>query len=203
MKTISIFCLIALAAFSIPQIARAEENKEAAKLAREAAAAAKDQDFDKAVESARKAAAMDNKYASSLAAALQQRGFAAANERRFPDAIADFGEALKINPRDAGIYERRAAVEMKINDFDKALADYNEAIKIKPNDARIYNYRGYIFEMKGDLKNAMADTEKVLKMERKNAEALARRARLETRLKQQAGMNAPPPAAPAPPPKKP
>jgi len=42
MKTISTFCLIALVTFSIPQFARAEENKEAAKLAREAAAAAKD-----------------------------------------------------------------------------------------------------------------------------------------------------------------
>jgi tetratricopeptide (TPR) repeat protein len=203
MKTISSFCLIALVAFSIPQFAHAEENKEAARLAREAAAAAKDQDFDKAVESARKAAAMDNKYASSLAAALQQRGFAAANERRFPEAIADFTEALKVNPKDAGIYERRAAVEMKINDFDKALADYNEAIKLKSNDARLYQYRGYIYEMKGDFKSAMADTEKILKMERKNPEALARKARLDTRLKQQAGINAPPPAAPAPPPKKP
>lgn len=195
--------MIALVAVSNPQFARAEENKEAAKLAREAAAAAKDQDFDKAVESARKAAAMDNKYASSLAAALQQRGFAAANEKRLPEAIADFTEALKVNPRDAGIYERRAAVEMKINALDKALADYNEAIKIKPNETRYYSYRAYIFEMNGDLKNAMADTEKVLKMEKKNAEALARKTRLETRIKQQAGMNAPPPAAPAPAPKKP
>ena len=207
MKTISTFCLIALVTFSIPQFARAEANKEAAKLAREAAAAAKDQDFDKAVESARKAAALDNKYSTSLAAAMQQRGFAAANERRFPDAIADFTEAIKINPRDAGIYERRAAVEMKINDFDKALADYSEAIKLKPNEAHYYNYRAYIYELKGDLKNAMADTEKVLKMERKNAEALARKTRLETRLKQQAAMNAPqspaPPAPAAPPPKKP
>lgn len=203
MKTISTISLIALVAFSIPQFARAEENKEAAKLAREAAAAAKEQDFDKAVESARKAAAMDNKYSTSLAAALQQRGFAAANERRFPEAIGDFTEALKVNPKDAGIYERRAAVEMKINDFDKALADYNEAIKMKPNDAHLYQYRGYIYEMKGDFKNAMTDTEKVLKMDKKNKEALARKARLDTRLKQQAGMNAPPPAAPAPAPKKP
>ena len=207
MKTIPTFCLIALVTLSVPQFARAQENKEAAKLARDAAAAAKDQDFDKAVESARKAAAMDNKYSTSLAAALQQRGFAAANERRFPDAIADFAEAIKINPRDAGIYERRAAVEMKINDFDKALADYSEAIKLKPNEARYYSYRAYIYELKGDLKNSMVDTEKVLKMERKNAEATARKTRLETRLKQAAAMNAPPASAPpapaAPPPKKP
>src|ERR1700736_6042486 len=87
MKTILTFCLIALVTFSIPQFAHAQENKEAAKLARDAAAAAKDQDFDKAVELARKASSMDNKYANSLAAALQQRGFAAASERRFPDAI--------------------------------------------------------------------------------------------------------------------
>src|SRR3977135_2772692 len=96
MKTIPTFCLIALVALSIPQFAHAQKNKEAAKLAREAAAAAKDQDFDKAVELARKATAMDNKYSTSLAAAMQQRGFAAANERRFPDAIAVFNETIEI-----------------------------------------------------------------------------------------------------------
>lgn len=191
MKTIPTFCLIALLAFSIPQFAHAEENKEAARLAREAAAAAKDQDFDKAVESARKASAMDNKYASSLAAALQQRGFAAANERRFPDAITDFTEALKISPRDAGIYERRAAVEMKTNEMDKAMADYSEAIKINPREVRYYLYRGYIFENQADLRNAMADTEKALKIDKKNAEALARKTRLETRMKQQAAPKQP------------
>lgn len=200
MKTMLSFCLVALATLSIPQPARAQPDKEAAKLAREAVAAAKEQDWDKAVESARKAAQLDRKFEANLAAALQQRGFAAANERRFPEAIADFTEAIKLNPKDASAYERRAAVEMKMSDFDRALADYTEAIRLKPNDVRNYLYRGYILESRGDLHGSMADTEKVLKMEKKNAEALARKTRLETRIKLQQGGANPAPATPTPPP---
>jgi tetratricopeptide (TPR) repeat protein len=199
MKTIlSFFALVTL---SISQFAYGQGDKEAAKLAREAVAAANDQDWDKAVESARKAAQLDRKFESNLAAALQQRGFAAANERRLPEAITDFTEAIKLKPNDAGAYERRAAVEVKMNDLEKAQADYTEAIRLKPNDTRFYNYRSFILESKGDLKGSMADTEKVLKMDKKNAEALSRKTRLETRIKIQQGNN-PSPAATAPPPPK-
>ena len=59
---------------------------------------------------------------------------------KFPEAMTDFTDALKLNPRDTGILERRAYVEMKMNDFDKALADYTEAIKINPREMRYYYY---------------------------------------------------------------
>jgi tetratricopeptide (TPR) repeat protein len=201
MKRFSVFCVIVAIAACFSQTVYGQNDKEAAKLAREAAQAGKDQDWDKAVESARKAAALDQKYSSSLAAAFQQRAFAAANERRFPEAIADFTEAIKVSPHDVGIYERRAAVEMKINDMDKALADYNEAIKLKPGEIKYYQYRAFILETKGDFKGAMADNEHILKADKKNKDGLDRKTRLETRMKQQAAANAP--AAPVPPPKKP
>jgi tetratricopeptide (TPR) repeat protein len=183
MKKIALVFLFTSLTFSIPNFARAQGNPEAAKLARQGAQAAKDQDWDKAIESFRKANELDRKFGPNLAAAYQQRGYAAANERRFPEAIADFTEALKVNPKDAGIYEQRAAVEMKINDLDKALADYSEAIKLNPHEARYYLYRGYIFESKADWKNSMADTEKALKIDKKNAEAISRKTRLEARMK--------------------
>jgi tetratricopeptide (TPR) repeat protein len=202
MKHSPVFLAVALGAFCFTQPLCAQGDKEANRLAREGSDAAKEQDWDKAIESLRKANNLDHKYAPNLAAAYQQRATASANDRRFPDAIEDFGEAIKLSPRDAGIYERRAAVEMKINDMDKALADYGEAIKISPREVRYYLYRGYVYESKGDLPNSMADTERVLKIDKKNAEALARKTRLETRMKMQkdAAQNAatpqkyPPPA---------
>jgi len=89
---------------------------------------------------------------------------------------------------------------VKLGDTDKALADYTEAIKIKPHEVRLLNYRAYIYETKNDLQNSMADTEKVLKTDKKNAEAQARKTRLETRIKIQAGQQ---PAASMPPQKLP
>lgn len=191
-KTVFVYLIVTLA-FSIPNFARGQGSSEAVKLARQGSEAAKDQDWDKAIESFRKAHELDRKFGPNLAAAYQQRGFASANDRKFPEAIADFTEAIKVNPRDAGIYEQRAAVEMKMNDLDKALADYSEAIKLSPHEVRYFLYRSYVFESKADWKNSMADTEKALKLDKKNAEAISRKTRLEARMKA-SSENAPAPA---------
>jgi tetratricopeptide (TPR) repeat protein len=149
------------------------------RFSREGFQATKDKDWNKAVAAFGKAAELDSKQAPNLIAALQQRGTAYTSEQKFPEALADFSEALKMKPNDPGIYERRAYVEMKMNDLDKALADYSEAIKVNPNEVRYYLYRGYIYEKKGDVKNSMADTEKALKLDKHNAEALSRKERLQ------------------------
>jgi tetratricopeptide (TPR) repeat protein len=108
---------------AVVQARNHQRTKEANKLP-EGAEASKNQEWDKAVDLLRKATALDHKYAPNLAAVYQQRGYAAATNQQFQDAINDFGEAIKINPEDPRIYEQRAAVEMKLNDMDKALADY-------------------------------------------------------------------------------
>src|SRR6266567_4283265 len=195
MKQYSALTLITALAVCVSQFAQAQGNKEANKLAREGAEASKNQEWDKAIELLRKATTLDRKYAPNLAAVYQQRGYAAANEQKFEDAIGDFSEALKINSRDPRIYERRAYVEMKTNDYDKALADYSEAIKLKPNEVRYYLYRSYIYETKGDVKNSMADTEKSLKLDPNNQEAKSRKTRLEARQSANTPLPPPPPAA--------
>ena len=193
MKQYSALTLITALAVCVSQLAHAQGNKEAAKLAREGAEASKNQDWNKAIEAFRKATDLDRKFAPNLAIAYQHRGFASANEQQFEDAIRDFSEALKINSQDPRIYEQRAAVVMKMNDYDKALADYSEAIKLKPNEVRYYLYRSYIYETKGDVKNSMADTERALKLDPGNAEAKSRKARLEARQ----SLNAPPTPIPS------
>ena len=196
MKKIFAFTFIAALALCAAQLSDAQatkDAKEANKLARDGAEASKNQEWDKAVDLLRKATALDHKYAPNLAAVFQQRGYAAATNQQFQDAINDYSEAIKINPNDSRIYEQRAAVEMKLNDMDKALADYSEAIKLKPNEVRYYLYRSYIYEIKGDIKNSMADTEKVLKIDPNNQEAKSRKTRLEARQSMNSPLPPPPP----------
>src|SRR4029450_1768813 len=116
MKRSFAFVLITSFAFCASHVCQAAEKKnpEANRLAREGAEAAKNQDFDKAVDLLKKAAAMGRKYADELSAVYQQRGSAAATDQRYGDAVNDFGEALKLTPQNSRIYEQRAAVEMKI-----------------------------------------------------------------------------------------
>jgi len=179
MRKNSAFVLIAALLLCICKFASGQGNAEAVKFSREGFEATKDKDWNKAVAAFRKAAELDSKQAPNLIATLQQRGTAYTNEKKFPEAIADFNEALKMKPNDPGIYERRAYVEMKMNDLDKAFADYSEASRLNPNEVRYYLYRGYIYEKKGDIKKSMADTEKALKLDKHNAEALNRKERLQ------------------------
>ena len=173
--------------------AQAKKNPEANRLAREGAEAAKNQDWDKAVDSLKKATAMDKKYGDELSAVYQQRGYAAANDQRYGDAINDYNEALKLTPQDtARIHEQRAAVEMKIQDYDKALADYSELIKQKPNEIRYLNYRAYIYELKNDLQNSLADNEKILKLDPNNQDSKARKQRIEQKIAERTPLTPPP-----------
>jgi len=175
-----------------------KKNPEANKLALEGAQAAKSQDWDKAVDSLKKATAMDRKYGDELSAVYQRRGYAAANEQRYGDAINDYNEALKLTPQDAPrIHEQRAAVEMKIQDYDKALADYSELIKLKPNEIRYLNYRAYIYELKNDLQNSLAENEKILKLDPNNQDSKARKQRLEQKITERTPLT-PPPRSPTP-----
>jgi tetratricopeptide (TPR) repeat protein len=200
MKKSFVFIVITTLALCVSQLSAAEpkKNPEANKLAREGAEAAKSQDWDKAVELLRKATALDKKYSDELSAVYQGRGYAAASNQQFQDAINDYGEAAKLTPQNVRVYEQRAAVEMKIQDYDKALADYSEVVKLKPNEARYYNYRAYIYELKNDSKNALADTEKVLKQDPNNQEAKARKQRIEQKIAENTPLTPPPGAVTSP-----
>lgn len=189
------FILIAALALGVSQVCQAAEKKnpEANRLAREGAEAAKNQDFDKAIDSLKKATAMDRKYGDELSAVYQQRAYAAAKDQRYGDAINDYEEALKLTPQQASrIREQRAAVEMKIQDYDKALADYSELIKEKPSEIKYLSYRAYIYELKNDLQNSMADNERILKADPNNQDAKTRKQRLEQKIAERTPLTPPP-----------
>ncbi len=201
MKKSFVFIFVTALALCASQVCQGQAHKnvkenEANKLAREGSEAAKNQDWDKAVDLFRKASAMDHKYADELATVYQGRGYAAAKNQQYQEAIQDFTEALKGKPNDLRIYEQRAAAEMKMYAYDKALADYAEASKLKPNEVRYYNYRAYIYETKEDMQNSMAETEKALKIDPNNQEAKERKQRLDR--KQAEKMPTPPPTTPTP-----
>ena len=179
MKTFFALCLVMLFGISLAPAAQQEGNPQAAKLARDATQAAKDQDWNKAIDGFHKAAEMDRKYTQNLVIVYEQRAFAYSNDQRFQDALNDLNEAIKIKPGDAHAYEQRAAIYMRINDYDKALADYADAAKANPGEIKYRNYRAYIYETRGDLQNAMTENEAALKISSKNKEALDRKARLD------------------------
>src|SRR5260370_16874151 len=132
MKTLFVVCLVTVLGLSMAKAAQQEGNPEAVQIAREGSQAAKDQDWNKAIERFRKAAEMDRKYTQNLAIAYQQRAFSYANDQRFQDALNDLNEAIKINPRDAHAYKQPASIQLTITDYDKAFAHFSAALKVTP-----------------------------------------------------------------------
>jgi len=160
----------------------APPKNEANVLAVRGTEAAKNQQWDEAIEDLRKAANMDHKYAPSLVAALLGRAGTYAAQQQFKEAATDYDEVLKLDSSNVTALEGRASMAMKLNDMDKAVAVYSQAIKAHPKEIRYLQYRAYIYEVKGDLKNSMADNDTILHIQKDNPDAKARKERLEKRM---------------------
>lgn len=81
-------------------------------------------------------------------------------QKDYKGAIADYTEAIRLNPNFAEAYNNRGLVRNELGDKQGALADYNTAIKINPNDAEAYNNRGIVRYELGDKLLAIADLQK-------------------------------------------
>jgi Leu/Phe-tRNA-protein transferase len=72
-------------------------------------------------------------------------------------AIADYTEAIKIDPMYTKAFNNRGNVYYKKGLLDLAIADYTEAIKIDPKHANAFNNRGRAYLKKDLLNPALED----------------------------------------------
>ena len=179
--------------------AASKKSNEANALAQKGTEAARAGQWDEAIEDLRKATEMDHKYQASLVAALLGRAATDASAQQFQKAAGDYDEVLKVDKNNTTALEGRASMAMKLNDNEKALEMYSALIKAEPKEIKYLQYRAYIYEVKGDLKNSMADAEKILKIDKTNADALARKDRIEKRLAQEQANQFPPVPGQSPP----
>jgi tetratricopeptide (TPR) repeat protein len=71
--------------------------------------------------------------------------------------IADYTEAIRLDPNNVELYYERAKVYSNKNDYTQAIADYTEAIRLDPNYMPAYLNRGSVHEEKKDYNRAIAD----------------------------------------------
>jgi tetratricopeptide (TPR) repeat protein len=92
-------------------------------------------------------------------------------DRAIADAIADYTEALRLNPTDATAYYIRGVIYADKGEYDRAIADYTEAIRLNPDYADPYNDRGIAYYYKRDYARTRADWEKALQINPNHAGA--------------------------------
>ncbi len=83
-------------------------------------------------------------------------------------AIADFTEAIKLNPRKALNFYLRAHAWLEKSEFNKAIADFTEAIKLDPREARFRTRRAFAWSEHGDHAEAIADYDEAIRLDPQN-----------------------------------
>ena len=104
-----------------------------------------------------------NLYAQD-AASYNERGTDFGMKGDYDKAIADFDQALRINPNYADAYHNRGLAWAKKGDYGKAIADFDHALRINPNDADSHYHRGLAWEKKGHYDEAIADFNQALRI---------------------------------------
>ena len=107
--------------------------------------------------------------AGNRAVAYTNRGIAYSGKKDYDRGIADFNEAIRLDPSLAEPYNNRGCAYQDKGDYDRAIADYSEAITIDPSRAVIaYRNRGHLFEAHGQSEEAIADFQQALAIDPKH-----------------------------------
>lgn len=96
--------------------------------------------------------------------AFFNRAYRLAEERKYPEAIEGYTEAIRLDPDDAVAYNNRGSAYDNSGDYKAAIADYNKAIELKPDFAEAYYNRGNAYSDSGDHKAAIADYNKAIEL---------------------------------------
>ena len=83
-----------------------------------------------------------------LSRVFYNRGIAYAKSGQHDRAIADFDQAIRLDPDSIFALNNRGAAYARKGQYDDAIADFNEAIRINASNALTYNNRGIAYAKK-------------------------------------------------------
>jgi len=63
-------------------------------------------------------------------------------KKDFDNAIAEFTDAVRLNPKNYLAFQERGRAWSRKNQYDNAIADYNAAIRLGYGDSDAYGGRG-------------------------------------------------------------
>jgi tetratricopeptide (TPR) repeat protein len=89
----------------------------------------------------------------------------------YDGAIADFSEAIRLDPKFAIAFSGRGLAYSAKGDHDRAIADFNEAIRLDPKSRIAFYNRGLAYDAKGDYDRAIADYTEAIRLDPKFAAA--------------------------------
>jgi tetratricopeptide (TPR) repeat protein len=79
--------------------------------------------------------------------------------------MADYNQAIKLDPKSAYAYNRRGAAYQRKGDYARAAADYGQVTRLEPKNVDAWNARCWVRAVSpGDARQALADCNQALKI---------------------------------------
>ena len=164
-RLVLVFIILAFAMVAHPVGAQGNEA------AKEGLEAAKRKDWDKAVDSLRKAVTAepnDNRNSVNLSLALQERGVARVQKNQLDQGIGDLSESLKIKGDNVTAHRFRAYALLSKRDYQHSVEDYDAVIGANGNDIEALDRRAYAFTALKQFDKAIADYTTMIKVKPKD-----------------------------------
>jgi tetratricopeptide (TPR) repeat protein len=99
------------------------------------------------------------------------RGITYQNKKDNERALADYDEAIRLDPKKDVAFNNRGRIYQAKGDHTRALADFSEAIRIDSKAARFYYNRGISYQAKQDSDHALADYNAAIALDPKYTKA--------------------------------
>lgn len=137
---------------------------------------------DAGLEACTKALAQEQLSARDRSATLVNRGIIYNRNRQLDLALADFDQALQLNPELGEAYLNRGNTHFFRREFEAAAADYSRAIDLKCTDLQVAYYnRALVAEVTGRFDDATSDLKSALALKPDFKDATAQLAEVEKR----------------------
>jgi tetratricopeptide (TPR) repeat protein len=107
----------------------------------------------------------------NLAAAFTIRGRAYRAKGDYGRAIADYTDAIRIEPNYVLAFYSRGVAYFNKGDYGRAIADYTESLRLAPRDIIALQNRGHAYQARQDYARAIADYTAAIEIEPKFAYA--------------------------------
>jgi lipoprotein NlpI len=130
---------------------------------------------DDRIAACTRAVASEQLSQEKLAKTFHSRGVEWIGKGDYDRAIADYDEAIRLDPQDPLAYYNRGVAWHGKHDYDRAIADYDQAIRLNPQDPQAYDSRGNAWQAKGDLERAIAEYDDAIRLDPQHARALRNR----------------------------
>jgi tetratricopeptide (TPR) repeat protein len=109
------------------------------------------------------------------AAVHVDRGLVHTRRGKWPEAVAEYGKAIDLDPKNAVTRSNRANAYYALKQYDKAAADYTQAIDLDAKNAVLCNNRGNAYYALKQYDKAATDYTNTIKLDPKFAVAWSNR----------------------------